>query len=228
MKKSVLLLGATSKIAEELSKLFLQRKDSLIWAARDSHRLLPLKKDFETIYHTKIDLITFDIEQEDDLTKTFLPLTKRVDIIICLVGYLGNQSIAEKEWKESKKILQTNFLGPLQILNLFAWAFSKRKSGTIVGISSVAGERGRQSNYFYGSAKAGLSTYLDGLRNQLFQDKVHVLTVKPGYISSKMIVHLKTPKVLTISPKQAAYSIYYGIQKKEIRFMYNLFGVLLC
>src|SRR5690606_12784913 len=87
--------------------------------------------------------------------------------------------------------------------------------GTIVGISSVAGERGRQSNYLYGSAKAGFTAYLSGLRNALFSDNVHVVTVLPGFVYTKMTENLNLPKLLTAQPSEVADAIYAAVQKKK-------------
>jgi short-subunit dehydrogenase len=90
-----------------------------------------------------------------------------------------------------------------------------RGKGAIIGISSVAGERGRQSNYFYGSAKAGFTAYLSGLRNRLYKKGVHVMTVKPGFVRTKMLDNMQTPGPLTAMPSQVAEDIYQGLTKKK-------------
>ena len=93
--------------------------------------------------------------------------------------------------------------------------YVQRGQGTIVGISSVAGNRGRQSNYIYGSAKAALTAYLSGLRNKMYHHKVHVLTVLPGFVNTKMTEHLKLPKPLTAQPEEVANAVYDGVKKKK-------------
>src|SRR5690606_33226513 len=93
--------------------------------------------------------------------------------------------------------------------------FERRKRGVIIGISSVAGERGRQSNYIYGSAKAAFSAYLSGLRNRLYHHGVHVMTVKPGFVKTKMIENISTPGILTASPKKVAEKVHQALLKKR-------------
>jgi short-subunit dehydrogenase len=118
-------------------------------------------------------------------------------------------------WNESLRTINTNYTGAVSILNIVAADYARRKSGTIVGISSVAGMRGRQSNYLYGSAKAAFTAYLSGLRNKLFHSNVHVLTVLPGFVYTKMTEHLQLPKPLTAKPEEVALAVYEGVQKKK-------------
>ena len=127
----------------------------------------------------------------------------------------GNHIKAINDWKESERILATNYIGAVSILNIIANDFEKRKSGVIVGISSVAGDRGRMSNYLYGSAKAGLTAYLSGLRNRLFHSGVHVLTVKPGFVRTKMTEGLPLPVLVTADPEQVAKKIYAAIKRRK-------------
>src|SRR5690606_28061232 len=106
-------------------------------------------------------------------------LSEKPDIVICVFGMLGDQAEAQTNSKHCRDIIHSNYTGAVSILNVVANDFERRKKGVIVGISSVAGERGRQSNYIYGSAKAGFTAYLSGLRNRLHHHGVHVVTVKP-------------------------------------------------
>ena len=132
---------------------------------------------------------------------------------------MGDQQRAQKDFKEAKKIIDTNYTGIVSIFNIIANVFEKRKSGFIVGISSVAGDRGRKSNYIYGSAKAALTAYLSGLRNRLYGSKVHVMTVKPGFVDTKMTKGMDLPEKLTAKPKEVAKDIYIAQQKgKDILY----------
>ena len=101
------------------------------------------------------------------------------------------------DWEESLRTINTNYSGAVSILNIIAADYATRKAGTIVGISSVAGNRGRQSNYIYGSAKAAFTAYLSGLRNKMYHSGVHVMTVLPGFVYTRMTEHLKLPAPLT-------------------------------
>jgi short-subunit dehydrogenase len=94
-------------------------------------------------------------------------------------------------------------------------AYEAMKAGMIVGISSVAGERGRQSNYIYGSAKAGFTAYLSGLRNRLFRSGVHVMSVQPGFVNTRMTQHLTLPPLLTAQPEQVADAVFKAVQRKK-------------
>src|SRR5690606_21774140 len=125
-------------------------------------------------------------------------------ISVCVFGYLGEQSVAQNDFAEAQRIISTNFTGAVSVLNLIGSLYESRKSGTIVGISSVAGERGRQSNYIYGSSKAAFTAYLSGMRNRLFKSNVHVVTVKPGFVETKMTHELDLPPLLTAKPSQVA------------------------
>jgi short-subunit dehydrogenase len=122
---------------------------------------------------------------------------------------------ARNDWNEAHLIIESNFTGAVSILDRIANQYAAEKKGVIVGISSVAGERGRQSNYHYGSAKAGFTAYLSGLRNRLFHNNVHVVTVQPGFTYTRMTENMKLPKLLTGHPVQVADSVYNAVQKKR-------------
>lgn len=114
-----------------------------------------------------------------------------------------------------ERIIHINFMLPVLIISKFVEQFAKRGYGMIVGVSSVAGERGRASNTIYGSAKAGFSTYLDGLRASMYEKGVHVLKVVPGFMKTKMLKDAKTPGFITQSPQKAAYIIHRAINLKK-------------
>ena len=113
-----------------------------------------------------------------------------------------------------------NYVGAASILNIVAATYAEKGKGTIAGISSVAGERGRLSNYLYGSAKAGFTAYLSGLRNRLFHQKVHVLTVQPGFVYTRMTEGMPLPKLLTATPELVAQTVYKAtLAKKNVIFV---------
>ena len=137
------------------------------------------------------------------------------DIVLCSVGFLGDHIDGQNSFEKSSLIIRTNFEGPALLMGEFANHFEKRKSGTILGISSVAGERGRSSNYIYGSSKAGFTQYLSGLRNRLFNSNVLVTTILPGFVNTKMTKDLKLNKYLTAEPIEVANVIYNAVLKKK-------------
>jgi len=147
-------------------------------------------------------------------------LAVKPDTTICVFGYLGKQQLAETDWKECQRIIMVNYTGAVSILNIVAEYYAQQGKGTIVGISSVAGERGRMSNYFYGSAKAGFTAYLSGLRNRLFHQGVHVLSVQPGFVYTRMTEGMPLPKPLTATPELVAQAVYKAtLAKKNVIFV---------
>jgi len=130
--------------------------------------------------------------------------------------------------KNTERIIDINYSKLVPVMNYFAQKFESRRSGTIIGLSSVAGDRGRQSNFIYGSAKAAFTAYLSGLRNYLFEKKVHVMTVKPGFMATKMTEGLPLNPKLTATPKQAAACIYKAFKKqKNVVYVLPVWGVIM-
>jgi hypothetical protein len=143
------------------------------------------------------------------------------DTVICVAGELGDQRSAETDPGLASRILRANFEGPALLLGLFAERFAERGSGTIVGVSSVAGDRGRATNYVYGSAKAGFTAYLSGLRNRLARQGVRVLTVKPGFVRTRMTAGMKLPDRLTAEPQEVGQAIYRAaeVSPKDVLYV---------
>jgi len=212
---TTLILGAASDISIALAKKFAAEKYAIQLAARDVSRLQPLVSDMAIRYNCNATLHEFDALKSDTHASFFEGLDPKPDLVICVFGYLGNHELACKDWQEALRIINSNYTGALSILNIVANAYEQKKQGTIVGISSVAGERGRQSNYIYGSAKAGFTAYLSGLRNRLFKSGVHVVTVKPGFVYTRMTENLTLPKMLTARPDEVAEGVYAAVVKKK-------------
>jgi short-subunit dehydrogenase len=135
--------------------------------------------------------------------------------VICVFGYLGDADKARSDFAEAQLIMDTNYTGAVSILDIAAADFETRGAGAIIGISSVAGDRGRGSNYHYGSAKAGFTAYLSGLRNRLASKGVHVLTVKPGFVHTRMTEELDLPGAVTATPDQVARAVVNAAEKKR-------------
>lgn len=211
--KHVLILGATSDIASALAHKFASQGFQPILAARNSERLAEAATDLEIRHQVKVAVVEFDALDYSSHADFYAGLPARPDVAISVFGYLGDQQKAQTDFCEAERIINSNYTGAVSILEVIATDFEQRRSGTIIGISSVAGERGRQSNYTYGSAKAALSTYLSGLRNRLAKVGVHVLTVKPGFVRTKMTAGLPLPGRVTAQPEQVAADIFKAYQK---------------
>ena len=220
---TVLVLGATSDMAMAIAKKFASQKYDIQLAARNTDQLKPLQSDIFIRYDVTCTLHAFNARAFETHAAFFSKLDPLPDITICVFGYLGDNEKAIKSWDETETIIHTNYTGAVSILNIAADYYMSVKKGTIVGISSVAGERGRQSNYIYGSAKAGFTAYLSGLRNRLFRENVHVLTVLPGFVFTRMTEELNLPKMLTAQPSEVGEAVYRGIINRKNRIYLRWF-----
>jgi len=217
----VVIIGATSDIARELGHAYGKAGYDLVLAARNCERLKNDQSDFSIRYDVQVELLELDVTDYSSHETQLANVLSDCEGVHLVAGYLGDHEKAKTEWEEAQRIVDTNFTGAVSLLNIVANVFEKRQSGWIVGISSVAGDRGRASNYYYGSAKAGFTAYLSGLRNRLQASNVHVLTVKPGFVATKMTEGLPLPKPLTASAKQVAQAILKA-QKKSKNVLYTI------
>lgn len=216
----VLIIGAKSDIAKELGREYAKNGYDLYLAARNSESLEELSKDIETRTNSNVKLKEFDITKFKTHQKFYDTLEEKPLGVIIVAGYMAEQEECEKDWEKTLNTINVNFLGAVSILNIIANDMERNKNGFIVGVSSVAGDRGRKANYIYGSAKAGFSAYLSGLRNRLHESGVNVLTVKPGFVATKMTEGLDLPKKLTAQPEEVASDIY-NAQKKGKDILYT-------
>jgi short-subunit dehydrogenase len=201
---SVLILGAASDMARAIARRYAKAGASLVLAARRVERLQPDADDLRIRHRVTVRLVEFDVLDIASLDAVGdIP-----DTVICAVGVLGDQAAAQADAAALDMVIRTNFTGPAAILGEIANRMEARRSGTIIGISSVAGDRGRATNYVYGSAKAGFTAFLSGLRNRLAGKGVTVITVKPGFCRTKMTAGMKLPGPLTAEPEQVAEAVF--------------------
>ena len=215
MARRVLMLGACSAIAQETAKLLAQDGDRLFLVARDPERLEIVARDLEIRSLQSVGRLAADLNELeahagilDEASRSM----EGLDTVILAHGVLGDQQACQESYDEAEHVLRTNLLGPLSLLTLVANAFEEQGAGTIVGISSVAGDRGRQSNYVYGTSKGALNLFLAGLRNRLYSRGVHVLTVKPGFVNTPMTAHLEQG-LLFAEPAQIARGIRRAMRR---------------
>ena len=209
----VLIIGAKSDIAKATAREYAKNGYDLYLAARNSEELEEFAKDIITRTQRTVNLVELDILDYKSHQAFYSNLDEKPLGVISAIGYLGEQEKAQSDFNEAQQIMDTNYTGVVSLFNIIADDFEKRRSGFIVGISSVAGDRGRKSNYIYGSAKAALTAYLSGLRNRLYDAQVHVLTVKPGFVATKMTEDMDLPEKLTAQPEEVAEDIYKAQQK---------------
>ena len=212
---TTLILGAHSDIALAIAKEFAAQGHDLILAARKPERLEPTATALREQYGKHISTLDFDATDYDGHIAFVEGLNPFPDHVVCCFGYLGNNEKSLTDPEEANRILEVNFNGAISILNPLAERFEGRASGSIIGISSVAGDRGRASNILYGAAKAGFTTYLSALRNRVYPKGVHVMTVKPGFVRTKMLGDLETPAAITASSEEVAKAVWKGFRKQR-------------
>jgi NAD(P)-dependent dehydrogenase (short-subunit alcohol dehydrogenase family) len=231
-RKILLVLGGTSDMGRATALHFARQGWTVQLAGRD---LAVLQREADDIaVRSGIAVTTHVIEILDtpSMPGFIEQLPALPDAIVSVIGLLGEQARAETDPEYATTILRSNFEGPALMLGLFAERFLARGSGTIVGVSSVAGDRGRASNYAYGSAKAGFSAFLSGLRNRTAKRGVHVVTVKPGFVRTRMTDGMNLPGLITAEPDEVAQAIWRGIiQKKDqiyVRRIWALIMLIIC
>lgn len=210
--KTMLVLGASSDIARAIAVQFGKNGWDLILTARDEAKGKRIGDDIGLRLNRSVAVLQFEAGKTD-AAQFWGDLPARPDAVLCAIGFLGSQEQARHDARLAAKILQANFCALIPILNIAADAFEKSGDGLIIGISSVAGERGRESNYIYGAAKAGFSAYLSGLRQRLHKCGARVMTVKPGFVDTSMTEGMRLSPLLTVSPDSLAETVYKAYLK---------------
>jgi short-subunit dehydrogenase len=218
--KTMLLLGGTSDIGRAVAAQYAAQGWNIILTVRDADAGERNAADLRVRHNADVRVLKFDLLRPEDHDSLLKNLDTTPDTVVSALGALGDQTRAETDLSYAREILVANFEGPALLLGFFAGQMAKRGTGTIVGISSVAGDRGRATNYVYGSAKAGFTAFLSGLRNRLASRGVHVLTVKPGFVRTKMTEGMKLPPALTAEPQEVARRIYRAAEVKKTDLIY--------
>jgi decaprenylphospho-beta-D-erythro-pentofuranosid-2-ulose 2-reductase len=210
----VLIVGATSAIAAEVARLYAGRGASLVLTARNPERLAAVGDDLR-IRGTTVETEVLDVLDHDRHAAVVRrAFSARLDVALLAHGHLPDQERCQVEPREAARVLELNLVATVELLTLLAGEFEAQGSGTIAVISSVAGDRGRRSNYVYGAAKAGISVFLQGLRQRLRPAGIRVVTLKPGFVDTPMTAHLpRNP--LASSPRRAARAIYRAIEARR-------------
>lgn len=207
--KRLFVCGATSAIALPVCRRLAADSASFFLVARNAQRLDRVAADLSTRGAARVETRCLDLTKtarHSDLVSEAFATFGEFDIAFLAHGILGDPSRVVEDPKEAEKVLQTNFTSAVSLLTLLANRFEKQRRGTIAVITSVAGDRGRKSNYVYGSAKAGLTVFLQGLRHRLHSAGVRVVAIKPGFILTPMTENLAR-KPLAVEPKRIAPDI---------------------
>jgi short-subunit dehydrogenase len=218
MTESILILGANSAIAQATARYFCLDHANFLLVARNKEQLELNKNDLQCRGASNVDILVCDFSQQESIEKLHKVLTSypSFDRVLLAYGKLPNELDCSQDQSALLQNYQINMLSPiLQLQFIIKHLITQKKKAQIAVISSVAGDRGRASNLYYGSAKAGLSAYLSGLRAQLYYHGINVLTIKPGFVDTPMTSHI--PKnFLFVKPATVGHQIYKAMKKRKL------------
>lgn len=213
--KNVLILGATSGIAQAISHELASQDANLILAGRSVADLNRIAADLQVRFHKPVTVMPFEptkYEVHHTFFNQCVEALGNIDVLILCYGYMSEQQEAQNDFHIAKEVIDVGYTSYVSILHIAANYFEEQKRGVICALSSVAGDRGRQSNYMYGSTKGALSIFLQGLRNRLNRSGVQVLTVKPGFVDTNMTFG-QQGLFLVAKPESVAKDILNAIRK---------------
>lgn len=214
-KSPVLILGGRSDIGLAIAHRFGQAGYPIILAARNADTLEPHRSDIALRQNVDVSLVEFDVLDTPAMASFVDRFAELPSVVISVIGAMGDQRENETDIIAAAQVMRANYEGPAQILSLFAERMAAEKQGTLVGVSSVAGDRGRATNYVYGSAKAGFTAFLSGLRNRLASQGVHVATIKPGFVATQMTAGMDLPKPLTAEPEEVGEAVFRAVRDRR-------------
>ena len=215
--RKIIVIGALSTIAEATCRLFADQGDRLYLVGRNKDALSNLTDDLKV---RGADYVNYQVQDlniiinHDEIFKKANELMEGIDLIFIAHGTLPDQSSCENSVEKTLDEFNTNAISVISLLTHASNFFESRLSGMIVVISSVAGDRGRKSNYIYGSAKGAVSLFLQGLRGRLHNKGIRVITIKPGFVDTKMTAAFNK-NILWSSPEKVAKGIKVAIDNKR-------------
>ncbi len=215
---NIVIFGATSAIAQAWARLHAAQGAGFYLVGRDAKKLEAVKNDLLTRGASEVQLHTADLAQVHEygvMVDQVYALWPHIDIALFAQGSLPDQRELEKNIVPVRAIFELNAMSYILPASVIAERMAQKGCGSVVLISSAAGDRGRQSNYFYGTSKAAVTTFAQGLRNHVFKHGVQVLTVKPGFVDTPMTANIAKGGPLWATPEQIADCIETGLQKKK-------------
>jgi decaprenylphospho-beta-D-erythro-pentofuranosid-2-ulose 2-reductase len=213
----VLIIGATSAIAGETAKEYAKDGARLFLTGRDAARLASVRDDLLIRGAAQVETAELDITQiagHGEVIESAAASLGGLDVALIAHGTLPDQALCQERVSDTLEAMQVNFTATIALLTLLANYFEAQRKGCIAVITSVAGDRGRQSNYVYGAAKGGVDVFLQGLRNRLFQSGVAVVTIKPGFVDTPMTAGVRKNPLFT-SARRAGHSIHRAIEGRR-------------
>jgi decaprenylphospho-beta-D-erythro-pentofuranosid-2-ulose 2-reductase len=227
----ILIIGAASAIAQETAKCFAKENAKLFLTDINIGRLEAVRADLLARNTTRIFIEVMDVndfEGHQEIINKAVEALGGLDAVLIAHGILGDQIKSQENPKLIVKEFNTNALSVILLASHAANYFEKQKSGCIAVISSVAGDRGRQSNYIYGSAKGAVTTFLQGLRNRMSQHNVNVLTIKPGQVDTPMTADMpKSP--LFAKASVVGKGIFDAMKNgKDVAYLPGFWRLIMC
>ncbi|MBI1320483.1 MAG: SDR family oxidoreductase [Candidatus Hydrogenedens sp.] len=217
--RSVIIAGATSGMARACAAVFAREGYAVALGARNDEENERIANDLRVRYGGTAAAIHFEAADFDShegfLTACAEALGGEAGGLIYFAGTMAEQRAAEQDFTLARTMIDVNYTGCVSLTEAFARRCEARQAGFIGLVSSAAGDRGKQSNYIYGSTKGAMTVYAQGLRNRLFKSGVSVTTVKPGFVDTAMTFGMKLPPALTASPEQAAEAIFRGVVRRR-------------
>ena len=214
---NILVIGATSAIARSISRLYAIKGAKIFLLARNEERLRESTVDLKLRGASDAKALDYNAENTNNHSKIVdaaVQFLGSIDIALICHGNLPNQEACQADYRKAEDAIRVNGLSVISLCTEIVNQLRTQKKGTLVVITSVAGERGRQPNFIYGAAKSMVSTYLQGLRGSLLKDNIHIVDVRPGLVDSPMTAHIKKG-ALWSSAESIAPSIIKGIRKKR-------------
>lgn len=218
----ILIIGATSAIAQETAKFFAKDGAEFFLVGRSAEKLEDICNDLKVRGAKRVETFLLDISDLDrhsEMIEAAIETLGGFDVALIAHGTLGDQQLCQQSVAKTLEELTNNCTSVISLLTLLANYFEQQKHGCIAVVSSVAGDRGRGSNYVYGTAKGAVTIFLQGLRNRLHKSGVTVLTIKPGLVDTPMTASLKKG-LLFAQPRKVGEGIYEAIKKhKEVVYI---------
>ncbi|MCY4263881.1 MAG: SDR family oxidoreductase [Gammaproteobacteria bacterium] len=214
---NVLIIGATSAIGKASARLYASRSAAFFLVARDTKRLHEMELDLKIRGATSVESDSRDLlqcDQHEDIIDSAIMQLGTVDVVLICHGVLPDLEQAEVDFETARQVLEVNGLSVISLLIILAEKLKKQGSGRIAVLTSVAGDRGRRTNYTYGASKALVSTYLQGLRGNLLADGIQIIDIRPGLVDTPMTAGFEKG-LFWSSPERVARGIVKAIDRNR-------------
>ena len=220
---SILIIGGNSDIGYATAKKFAKNKFDIHLVSRDVEQLNIKKQEIIELYKVNCEISSVDILEENNVNMFFEKNKESPEVILIAAGFL------QSDEKNFEKIINVNYLSPLKFIEKSLEKYQSQKIlKSIIGISSIAGDRGKKKNNIYASAKSGFTSYLDGLRQRMYGKNIHVLTVKPGWVNTKMTKDVDLPKFMTVNADLVGNEIFDSHKlKRNTLYVPRYWGIIM-